>query len=158
MKLKIDKVVIINLFIAIVSVALIGFGGRIFANSDSAWFISLTKPSEFIPNMIFPIVWSIIYICFGITIFLLLQQKTLDKCTLALIITNALLQILWCFVYFYLQQILLGLVVIVLTLVFSIILVVKLFSLKKYYFWIMLIYPVWLMLATLANNAIWVLN
>ena len=54
---------IILIWVSIIIVAILG---SIFVNLGMDWFNSLEKPSEWIPNIVIPIVWTIIYLTFSI--------------------------------------------------------------------------------------------
>ena len=137
---------------------IVGGLSSFFTNGDSSWYANLNKPSEYMPAIIFPIMWSVIYALIAISIFILLQKKKMDKCLISLYIVNGLMQILWCFVYFTMQSLLGGVIVIIVTLIFSILLWVNVFNKDKASGYVLALYPLWLALATALNMATWILN
>jgi len=157
-KIRINKNTILNLVIAIASVLIIGGLSSFFTNASSNWYTELNKPSEFMPSIIFPIMWSIIYALIAITIFLLIQNKKMDTKSLILFIANGLMQILWCLVYFTIQSLLGGVIVIILTLISSILLWSNVYKKDAVCGYILALYPIWLSLATILNMATWILN
>ena len=142
----------------ILLVALVAILGSIFTNSGLDWFSTLNKPSNWIPNYVIPIVWSIIYSAFTIYIIYLVKHNKLSKCLKILLIINGILNVIWCFIYFGLQNILLGLIVIVLNLILSIILSLHILLDNKKWGYLLIIYPTWLTIATCLNLATWILN
>ena len=152
------KNLLINLLIALLSVAVVGVVGRLLTDTNSAWFTALRKPSEFVPNVVFPVMWSIIYLCFAAVVFLLLWRKEMDVCTLVTLVLTGVFQWLWSLVYFRLHSLLWGLIMLVVLAVLAIVLFTRLLKKDKLYAYILAVYPMWLTLATFLNHALWTLN
>ena len=132
--------------------------GSIFVFLGSDWFNSLRTPSQFVPNFVIPIVWSAIYTIFAVVLCMWASKQNLPKQILVLLIINGLLNILWCLLFFSLNQTLLGLICIIVLLISAWWIVL---SMKKYntaYFYSTLIYPLWVSIATTLNLALWILN
>lgn len=142
-------------FIFIILVAVLG---SVFVNLGSDWFNSLLTPTQWIPNFIIPVVWTIIYGLFALVNFLWLKNGDIPKCVKILMIINGVLNVLWCLVFFTLKQLLLGNIVILLNLIAGFILLISIYKTKKVYSYILTIYPVWLSVATTLNLALWILN
>ena len=152
------KTLIINLLIALLSVTIFGLVGRFLTDTDSPWFLGLNKPSEFVPAIVFTVMWSVIYLCFAAVVFLLLQRKQMDVRTLVILLLTGILQWLWSLVYFRLHSLILGLTVLILLLALAIILFATLLKKDKLYLRILAIYPMWLTLATFINLSLWAIN
>lgn len=152
------KNLILNVVIAVSSVAVVGLIGRLLTDTNSAWFTNLNKPSEFIPAVVFPIMWGVIYACFAVVVFLLLHRKQMDARTLVELILTGVFQCVWSLVYFRLHSLLLGLVVLVLLVALAISLLTNLLKKSRLYLYILTIYPMWLAIATFANLALWAIN
>lgn len=152
------KTLIINILIALLSVAVAGVVGRLLTDTDSAWFIGLVKPTEFVPILVFTVMWSLIYLCFAVVVFLLLQRKQMDITTLILLLLTGIFQWLWSLVYFRLHSLLLGLVMLVVLGALAIALLTNLRKKDQLYLYILTIYPMWLTLATFINLALWAIN
>ena len=148
----------INIAIAIISTVFVAGLGTLFVQLGSNWFDGLTKPAEWVPNIVIPIVWTVIYILAIIVLVLWINKGTINKNVVWLFIINGALNILWCLVFFTLNQLLLGLIVIIFNLLFAVKLLVSIFNDNNYYGWLLGIYPVWLMIATALNTAVWILN
>lgn len=140
---------------AVVVVAVLG---TIFVNLGMDWFNSLTKPSEWIPNIAIPIVWTVIYVAFAVYLYFAIKNNRLDKETSILLIVNGILNVLWCLVFFTLNSLLFGLIVIVVNLIFAIILIMTMNKKDMFFSYFLTIYPIWLSIATCLNLACWILN
>ena len=152
------KNIIINILITVLGIGIVAGLSTLFTNTNTSWYLSLRKPLELIPEFVFPIIWSIIYIIAGLFIFFSLQNHTLNRTLTILLIINGILNILWCLVFFTLSQLLIGLIVIVINLICAYLLVSEMLKDNKLFGYMLVIYPVWLSLATCLNLALWILN
>ena len=148
----------LKIILSIGGVLLVAVLGTIFVNIGMDWFNSLEKPSQWIPNFVIPIVWSVIYLSAGLVLFLWNNNEDIPLKTSILFIINGALNVLWCLVFFTLKQTFLGNIVIIINLIFAYILLVDIFKQNKVYGYMLALYPVWLSLATSLNTAIWILN
>ena len=148
------KKIIIS-FVVIISVAVLG---SVFVNLGMDWFNTLNKPTQWVPNIVIPIVWTVIYSAFAIINFIWFKNGEVPKSTVILMLINAVLKVLWCLTFFTLKQLLIGNIVIVLNLIAGFVLLVDIFRSKKLYAYILSIYPIWLSIATTLNMALWILN
>ena len=146
---------IISIVVPIVLVAVLG---SVFVNLGMDWFNVLTKPTQWIPNWVIPVVWTVIYIAFAVVLLLWSNKEEIPKSTKVLLIVNGILNVLWCLVFFTLKQTFLGNIVIILNLIAGIALWVNVFIKKKGYSYVLAIYPIWLSIATTLNLAMWILN
>ena len=146
---------IILSFIFIIVVAGLG---SLFVSLGMNWFNGLAKPSQWIPNIVIPIVWTIIYSLFAIVNFLWIKNEGLPKSVLILMILNGLFNILWCLTFFTLKLLFIGNIVIILNLILAFLLIFEIAKFKKNYFYVLAIYPVWISIATTLNLALWILN
>lgn len=153
-----NKQKIIDYVIVILPIAIVAGLGALFSNLGMAWFDGLTKPSQWVPDFIFPLVWSIIYIAFAVFLIVWQNKEPMPKSTIILLAINGVLNVLWCLVFFTLHLTLLGDVVIILNLIAGICLLNNISRCKKTYPAILLIYPLWLSVATTLNLAVWILN
>jgi len=149
---------VFEIIVVIISILIIAVLGSIFVNLGSEWFNLLIKPTQWIPNIIIPIVWTIIYITFGIILSLWIYNDYIPLDVVVLLIINGVLNILWCLLFFTLYLTFVGNIVIIFNLIASIILIVRILHYKPLYAYLTIIYPLWLCLATSLNLAIWILN
>lgn len=148
------KKIIIS-FAVIIAVAVLG---SIFVYLGMDWYDTLKKPTQWVPNVVIPIVWTVIYIAFAAVNFVWVKNEDVPKSTVALMLVNAVLNVLWCLVFFTLNLLLIGNIVILLNLIAGFALIINIFKHKRLYGYILSIYPVWLCIATTLNLALWILN
>lgn len=142
----------------LIPIILVAVLGSIFVYLGIPWFNSLIKPSQWIPNIVIPIVWTIIYITFAILLIMYNKTQKFLTSTKVLLIINGILNVLWCLIFFTLKQTFLGNIIIILNLIAGFLLTYNIFKLKNLYGLILLIYPIWLSIATTLNLALWILN
>lgn len=148
----------LKIILSIGGVLLVAVLGTIFVNIGMDWFNSLEKPSQWIPNFVIPIVWSVIYISAGLVLFLWQNNGNIPLKTSILFIINGVLNVLWCLVFFTLKQTFLGNIIIIINTILAFTLFNDIYKQNKVYAYMLAIYPVWLSLATSLNTAIWILN
>jgi len=110
---QVVKIIISSVFILVVAVL-----GSIFVNLGMDWFNQLLKPTQWIPNFVIPVVWTIIYLAFAIINFLWIRKGGIPKKVVDLMIVNGVLNVVWCLVFFTLQQLFLGNIIIIINLIF----------------------------------------
>ncbi len=156
--MKLEKSKIIKIAIIISSILVVAVLGSIFVNLGMDWYATLNKPSQWVPNIVIPIMWTIIYITFAIILSIWEIKGEIPNKIIALLIVNGILNILWCLFFFTLQLTLIGNITIILLLISAIVLFNEMLKLKPLYAYICAIYPVWVCIATTLNTAIWILN
>jgi len=150
---------IISYILIILGIAIVAGLGSLFVNLGMDWFSTLQTPSQFPPNYIIPIVWSTIYIIFAIVLCLWVSKKGgLPNLIKLLLILNGIFNILWCLLFFTLNQTFGGLVSIIILLLLAYILVINIFKYNRIYGFFTLLYPIWVSIATGLNLALWILN
>lgn len=142
----------------ILPVILVAGLGSLFVILGQDWFFNLNKPSQWLPNFIIPVMWTIIYTSFAIVLWRWTDKEKLSNQTKILLIINGFLNVLWCLVFFTVNLTLIGEIVIVLNLIFAVLLWIDINKQEKIYSYILSLYPIWLSLATMLNTAIWILN
>ena len=147
------KVLLIVLGIIVVAVL-----GSVFVNVGMEWFNLLNKPTQWLPNIVIPIMWTIIYIAFGIVLCLWVYKGTIPKVVVVWLIINGMLNVLWCLVFFTLELTFVGNIVVILNLIAGITLFLQIYKSNIGYALATAVYPVWLCLATSLNLALWILN
>ncbi len=140
------------------SVLVVAILGSIFVNIGMDWYNNLVVPKQWIPNFVIPIVWTIVYILFAIVLSLLSKGNLLSIKSIYLCAINGALNVLWCLVFFTLNQLLLGNIIIILNAFFGVLLLISLNKTNKIYVNILWIYVLWLFIATSFNLALWILN
>lgn len=151
---------IIPILIAILVCFGIGFTASYFqSESILNWYPTLNKPSLTPPNMAFPIAWSIIYLCMGISIGLLWNVQTVRrKIIIRLFGLQLLFNFTWSIFFFYFRSPLLGFANILLLDVFVIYYMIESYPVKKTSSWLFVPYVLWLLFATYLNGYILIYN
>lgn len=152
------KNTVLRIIGVVAPIVLVAVLGSIFVNLGMDWFNGLDKPSQWIPNWVIPVVWTIIYISFAVVLLKWTSKESLPKSTIVLLVLNGILNILWCLVFFTLKLTFVANIVIVLNLIAGIALWVNVFIQKPLYSYWLAIYPIWLSIATTLNLAMWILN
>ncbi len=147
------KIIIICLAILVVAGV-----GSIFVNLGMDWYAGLAKPREWIPNFVIPLVWSVIYVLFAIILSILSKQNLLTKKTIYLCVFNGIFNVLWCLVFFTLNQLFIGNIIIIINAFIGVLLLVSLNKIDKNYIALLWLYVIWLLVATSLNVAVWILN
>lgn len=149
---------------AILIPVLVCFGVGLTANyfqTDAIhnWYPYLNKPALTPPNMVFPIAWSILYLCMGISIGLILLTNSRRKSTLiGLFVAQLVLNFFWSFLFFYMRNPLWGLIDIILLDILLIIYAVKSYPVKKWSSILFMPYILWVLFATYLNAYIFLHN
>jgi len=156
MKKKRNK--FLGYFIIILSILVVAIVGSILVNLGMGWYNILSKPTQFVPNILIPIMWTIIYITFAIILCMWWDKSAIPKSVIFWLVINACFNIVWCLLFFTLGYTFWGLVSIVLLLIMSYILVININKYNKTYSYFLSIYPIWVSIATTLNIALWILN
>jgi len=149
---------IVSYVLILSSIAIVAGLGSLFVSLGMEWFSTLITPSEFVPSFIIPIVWSVIYIIFAITLCVLTTSDKLSTKTIVLLVINGILNLLWCLLFFTLNSTLWGYISIVLLLISTFVLVIDLLRYNRWYLYLTIIYPIWVSIATGLNLSLWILN
>jgi len=156
--MEISRRKIIQIIIVILSILAVAVLGSLFVNLGIDWFNGLQKPSQWIPNILIPIMWTIIYITFGVVFTIWIIRSGIPTNIIVWLIINGVLNIFWCLVFFTLHLTLIGNIVIILNLIAGYTLLIQIIKSNQLYGMIISIYPIWLSLATSLNLALWILN
>lgn len=150
----------ILLLIPILICFLIGLTASYFqSDAIETWYPYLNKPSLTPPNLAFPIAWSIIYLCMGISIGLILIANTAKKIELVtLFCIQLILNFAWSILFFYFQNPFLGLVDILLLDICVTIFAVKSYPVRKVSSILFWPYIAWIFFATYLNGYIFLYN
>ena len=120
------------------------------------WYPTLDRPSITPPNIVFPIVWSILYIFSGLSIGRLWDKGNRDYVGLWFLILG--LNFLWSPMFFFMESPISGLVVILMLDIAVFSYTVITWSASRFASIIMIPYLAWLALATYINFYIWLFN
>lgn len=125
----------------------------------SVWYYNLTKPPLAPPDWIFPPVWSILYFSMLVALLLYLFKPAQNKKSgYIYFAVQLILNLLWAIVFFYLKNMFLALIVIILLDIFVILTIKSFYKVSKISGLILIPYLIWILFATYLNIGYLVLN
>lgn len=148
------KKVIKNIIIVIAPL-IGGFLSSLLANLKN--YNIINKPIFSPPKIVFPIVWSILYLLFGISFYLANKDYENKKITSSAII-NLILNYSWTFIFFKLKMYIISAIELVLIILSTIKFIIELYKENKTAAFLQLPYLVWLLVALYLNIGVIILN
>lgn len=128
-------------------------------NAIKYWYPYLNKPALTPPNIVFPIAWTIIYLCIGISIGLIYLSGSKNKKELIELFSLQLaFNFAWSYLFFYLRNPLLGFIDIVILDALVTMYVVKSYRERKISSILFWPYLAWIYFATYLNGYILLKN
>lgn len=115
---------------------------------------TLTKPPLSPPGVLFPIVWTILFILMGISVYLVKDDKEAVRYYFIQLIVNA----LWTPIFFGLKAYLLSFIWLVILIVLVVIMLDKFKEINKTSVYLNIPYLIWLVFALYLNAGIFLLN
>lgn len=146
---------------SVVLVQLLGFLSAVgMSTGDASWYGSLVRPVFAPANWIFGVVWPILYVMLGVVLYRLWVLRKLEGVSLAMRLfwVQMLLNVAWSPVYFGMESIVGGLILILVLDVFVVLLVRKVAEFDVLSFYLLLPYFAWLIFATMLNVSFLILN
>jgi tryptophan-rich sensory protein len=140
------------LIISIILVFLVAFIGSIFTSSqvNSSWYQQV-KPAITPPNWVFPIVWNILFLLIGISLFYAWTSSR-DKKTIAfLYAVNLILNAAWSYFYFTLHNAGLAFIDLIGIWITLLILIIYTRKISKKASYLLIPYLVWITFAGILN-------
>lgn len=123
------------------------------------WYPMLAKPSGLPPNIVFPIVWTILYIMMGFALALFWSTKAKKKgLGYLFFFVQLAANFVWSFLFFYLENPLLGLTDIILMIILVVLTIIEFSKVTKLGSYFLYPYLLWLVYATYLNLFIWIKN
>lgn len=154
-KVKPKKINLKILFLSFLVVFLTAFIGSIFTSSqiDSDWYQAI-KPSITPPNWVFPIVWNILFFLIALSLYLSLTKAKNKASKLEIKILfgiNLFLNLLWSFLFFYLQNPLFAFFDLILLWISILIMISVTWRISQLSSWILIPYSLWIGFAGILN-------
>lgn len=134
-------------------IVLLGFVAGQLGGPDTPWFQGLVKPAIFPPPMWFGIVWSILYVMIGISVALICSAWGARGRVLALgaFAVHFVLNLSWTPAFFGMQNMQLGLYVIIGVLVTLLVVIALFWRIRRLAALLLIPYLAWVSFATLLN-------
>ena len=151
---------VIYILVAILICFGIGYTANLFQSEPlETWYPMLIKSELTPPNYVFPVAWSIIYVCSGISIGLVWNKReTLDSGLAWIFILQLVFNFAWSLLFFYLQDPFSGLIDLILLDLTVLFYVITCYRINKVSAWLFAPYILWLILATYLNTFIVINN
>lgn len=147
------KKLIISVLLPLVLGGLIGF-----ITNPSFNYKDMITPSFQPPAIIFPIVWTILYILMGISSYIVLSSKKDVEVPLKYYILQLIVNLLWPVIFFTLQMYKLSFVLILVLIYLVIRMIIEFYKINKTSAYLQIPYLLWLIFASILNLAISILN
>lgn len=147
-----------RLIIITIITFLVGSFFSFFTMNNMSVFKELEKPIN-VPAIIFPIVWSILYLLMSISCYIITESndKNKDKAVIWYGI-NLVVNSLWSLIFFGFGTYLLSFIWIILLLIIVIIMMAKFYNINKKAAYLNILYILWIIFAGYLNFGIYLLN
>jgi len=153
---------ILKLIISIVICQLAGVIGSFFTmDSIPTWYAALNKPDFNPPNWIFGPVWIFLYLLMGISLFLVWRENLKNdhvKSAFVIFMVQLILNTFWSIVFFGMQSITGGLIIILLLWLFIILTIIRFRKVSAIASMLLIPYLLWVTFAAVLNFYIYKLN
>ncbi len=152
----------LKLILSIVICQAAGLIGTVFTlDSIPTWYAALNKPSFNPPNWLFGPVWTILYLMMGISLFIIWKEDLKNKVVksaFTVFMIQLFLNTIWSIVFFGMQSLAGGLIIIVLLWIMILITILKFMKISRVAGILLIPYLLWVSFATFLNFSIFKLN
>ena len=142
-----------NILIPVIIGGIVGF-----IISGSIDYNTLQKPFLSPPSIVFPIVWTVLYILMGISFARLELNSKIDQDIKQIYYLQLFVNALWSIFFFVLKWRLFSFIWILLLLILIIIMIIKFYKEDKIAGLLQLPYLIWILFATYLNLGVYLLN
>ena len=153
---------VLRFIISIIICQSAGIFGSLFTfEAVPDWYITLEKPFFAPPNWIFGPVWIILYYLMGVSLYIVWKDKLESKTRNIFFIVfgiQLILNAFWSFLFFGLRSPLLGLIDVLILDAMVAVTIIYAKRVSKYAAMLLIPYMVWIIIASVLNYAILVLN
>ena len=153
MKINYKKLILI-----ILGTFLIGSFFSFFIPNSRGFYSALEKPPLSPPGILFPIVWSILYILMGISLYIVSESETRKEENYLIYIIQLVVNSLWTLLFFGLNLQLLSFLWILLLIVLVVVMIISFYQTNKLAGLLQIPYLIWLLFAAYLNLGIYILN
>lgn len=148
------KTLIVSVLIPVILGNIVGL---ITATSNN--YGELILPSFAPPGIVFPIVWTILYILMGVSSYLIIKSDNTDKNSALFVYGIQLaINLLWSIWFFISKLYLFSFLWIILLIVFVVIMIKKFYDISKLSAYLQIPYLLWLVFAAILNLTVYFLN
>ena len=147
------KIYVKSIIIPVVLGSIVGF-----IISGSIDYNTLIKPSFAPPSIVFPIVWSILYILMGVSYGILKSNSLIDSSIDSIYYLQLFFNLLWPVIFFVLEARLLSVIWIIVLAILVIIMSIRFYNKNKLAGLMQIPYILWTLFASYLNLTIYLLN
>lgn len=153
MKINWKKLIIITIVTFIV-----GSFFSFFTMNNMDTFKELNKPIN-VPGIIFPIVWSILYLLMSISLYIVLEKdnKNKQKAIISYVV-QLIINSLWSLIFFGFEAYLFSFIWIILLLISVVVMIINFYKVNKTTAYLHIPYVLWIIFAGYLNLGIYLLN
>lgn len=147
-------------FIPLIMIIVSALGSLITSNNMD-WYNALAVPSFTPPGSVIGAVWTVIFILATISALLVwnsAERNKVFKWIVALFILNAVLNVLWSYIFFGQQMVLFSIIEMILLNITVIVLIILIWPISKLASSLLIPYAVWVTFATFLAYQIFILN
>jgi translocator protein len=148
----------VRIVLSVLFIAAVAALGSLFTDTSSKWYAGLIKPSLQPPGIVFPIVWTVLYILLAISLSLIAADPKADKNILFLHAANGLLNVLWSYVFFQKQNPAGAFFILIILIITATILFSEVYRVNKTAAYLLMPYIIWLWFALYLNYEIAFIN
>lgn len=130
-------------------------------NNSLSLYNDIVKPKFYPPELVFGVVWPILYVLMGFACYRTFMKLKLEKkssSAILLYIINLMLNFLWPIIFFYLRLYGIAWIELILLIIVLAIVIIKFFNIDKLSGIVLIPYFLWLLYALYLNISIWMLN
>lgn len=153
--MKIDfKTLLFSILIPVFLGSFVGFLTAPFNNYNN-----LDQPPFAPPAIVFPIVWTILYILMGVSSYIIIKSNSSEKNDALFIYgIQLIINLLWSIWFFVFQFYLFSFIWILLLIGFVVVMIKKFYDISKISAYLQIPYLLWLIFASVLNLSVWILN
>lgn len=136
----------------------VGIVASIFTSGNMDIYEEIKVPPLAPPTTVFPIVWTILYVLMGVSLYIVLREEKFNEAAINIYITQLSLNFIWTIVFFNLQNFLLSFILIVALWISVFLMMTSYYKTKKIAGILQIPYLLWVTFATYLNFAIFLFN
>ncbi len=150
-----------KLLISIAIPLIVGGISAFITRGSQDTYANFNNPPLAPPSWLFPIVWSILYVLMGVSLYLVWNSKAdyeSKKGAIVFWVLQLAFNFIWSPIFFIWQNFFLAFIVLVLIFVFALITVIKFYNISKPAALLQIPYLIWLVFAGYLNLGVYLLN
>lgn len=152
---KIDYKRLIGIIIITI---LIGSVFSIFVVNNMDYYNELIKPKLSPPGILFPIVWTVLYILMGISYYITTEEEPNNNVNKIIYFTQLIVNSLWTLLFFGLELRLFSFIWIILLIALVIAMIINFYKINKTAAYLQIPYLLWITFASYLNLSLYILN